>query len=618
MRQLSWLLRLEALICALAGLAALLLPELPIRFLSQAPVGSLVGWLDVVHLVRAAGWMLELLAVLHLLAPLAADRCLGPTRVMTAVRVAAGIARWWLVVDASPAIAWLGWLDLGLAAWSILALLGTGSVDREPPDTRAMVGTAARTGRPVLRLVGGLLAIGVALAMADRLFRTNRTAGPPTESKAGALPDAEHFKHASLMRPGLPGFPLYIFEALPQTFPDRLPGGWASLGLIFEPGRTTPVGFAEHPGPIPGLTPNCALCHSATYRTSESSPPRFVPGAPSGSLDFQRLMAFLFEAAADPRFTDGTLMAAMRARRGLSGLEGAVYERVVIPAAAGVLRMARRDFDWMVRAPVAGPGRQDAGTVLKHNILRLPLDGTVANSDYRPVWSQRDGYRLLHRWSGGGQLLAQENLLAAALFNAMEPALLDRESFARITNYLAQLAPPAFPLPISRPLADRGAGLFRQHCAECHDPGGARYNAITPLREIGTDGEYLAASTPEFLTSLSRFERGPFRFNAQQATDGYLNSSLEGLWLRAPYLHNGSVPTVADLLEPPERRPSTFRRGGDVVDGERLGLRTGRENADGGFLFDTRARGNANSGHRYGVDLPHADKQALLEHLKTL
>jgi hypothetical protein len=93
---------------------------------------------------------------------------------------------------------------------------------------------------------------------------------------------------------------------------------------------------------------------------------------------------------------------------------------------------------------------------------------------------------------------------------------------------------------------------------------------------------------------------------------------LDGLWLR-PHLHNGSVPTLRDLLEPPERRPTVFYRGYTVYDYANVGFVTsGPEAEREGFRYDTSVRGNSNAGHVYGTDLTPEQKAVLLEFMKTL
>jgi hypothetical protein len=107
---------------------------------------------------------------------------------------------------------------------------------------------------------------------------------------------------------------------------------------------------------------------------------------------------------------------------------------------------------------------------------------------------------------------------------------------------------------------------------------------------------------------------------------GYISPPLDGIWLRAPYLHNGSVPTLRDLLNVPEQRPVTFHRGYDVFDPVKVGfaepaLRAtgpGGKLTDPYFLFDTRRRGEGNGGHLYGTQLSEGEKTNLLEYLKTL
>ena len=99
-------------------------------------------------------------------------------------------------------------------------------------------------------------------------------------------------------------------------------------------------------------------------------------------------------------------------------------------------------------------------------------------------------------------------------------------------------------------------------------------------------------------------------------TNGYLNSLLDGVWLRAPYLHNGSVATLRDLLLPPAQRARTFYRGNDLYDQVNVGFVSAP--VPGAVLIDTALQGNGNGGHVYGTNLTEADRTALLEYLKTL
>jgi hypothetical protein len=120
---------------------------------------------------------------------------------------------------------------------------------------------------------------------------------------------------------------------------------------------------------------------------------------------------------------------------------------------------------------------------------------------------------------------------------------------------------------------------------------------------------YLAYS-PDYAWGFRYFEK----------TEGYVAVPLNGLWLRGPYLHNGSVPNLRALLDPPEARPAVFWRGSDLVDTANGGF-VSTEDGDAvrrPWRYDTVLPGNSNAGHLWGTDLLPADKDALLAYLKTL
>jgi hypothetical protein len=168
-------------------------------------------------------------------------------------------------------------------------------------------------------------------------------------------------------------------------------------------------------------------------------------------------------------------------------------------------------------------------------------------------------------------------------------------------------------------------------CAACHGSQGAdRYQftganlgKVEPNSKLGTDPGRLDSYTEAFrqrqLAEL--FAGTPYQFKHFVKTDGYANLPLDGLWLRGPYLHNGAVPTLRDLLAPPAQRPVAFVRGIDVIDGRNGGFiapacEPGRPPPQG-FCYDTRLPGNGNGGHVYGTSLSAPEKDDLIAYLLT-
>jgi len=142
---------------------------------------------------------------------------------------------------------------------------------------------------------------------------------------------------------------------------------------------------------------------------------------------------------------------------------------------------------------------------------------------------------------------------------------------------------------------------------------------VTPIEEIGTDRHRFDSFNTMLVEHMNTIGTGyPWHFTHFRKSNGYANMPLDGIWARAPYLHNGSVPSLRELLELPEKRTQVFYIGYDVYDPENVGfIFSGPEAERLGFELNTSLPGNSNSGHLYGTELSAEEKEALIEFLKT-
>ena len=144
-------------------------------------------------------------------------------------------------------------------------------------------------------------------------------------------------------------------------------------------------------------------------------------------------------------------------------------------------------------------------------------------------------------------------------------------NFPDVLAYLKSLDPPKYPLETVAEQVLKGKDIFNIHCAKCHGTYGDNEtypNLLVDLASIQTD-PLLATSnfslTP-FLASYNASWFGQGENGAELvATNGYVAPPLDGVWATAPYLHNGSVPTLEDLLNS-EQRPIYWQRTFDSND----------------------------------------------------
>jgi hypothetical protein len=296
------------------------------------------------------------------------------------------------------------------------------------------------------------------------------------------------------------------------------------------------------------------------------------------------------------------------------------------------LLFLRDRFKFMDREPDAGPGRVDTfnppKVLMNFPMELLPEREWVGNCDLPSIWNQGKRQGMWLHWDGNNNSVEERNRSAAFGTGAIPPTL-DRPSIKRMETWLRDAKPPDYPYPIDGALAQRGVPVYREYCARCHGESGKDFTGefvgqVTAIEQIGTDRHRLDSYTAEVCANQNLLYSAypQDRFTHFRKTFGYANQPLDGVWLRAPFLHNGSVPTLRDLLNPSGERPKTFYRGYDVYDPKNVGFVSNvpAEKSRKYFRFDTALPGNGNAGHEgpaYGTALPSADKEALLEYLKT-
>jgi hypothetical protein len=454
----------------------------------------------------------------------------------------------------------------------------------------------------------------------------------------------EHYKYGSIgSEPGvsllqpvggvLP--PYWVFRALPTICRDRLPGGYASFGFILEPNHDLPVGVSRrHRIGIDHVGLNCAVCHSGTIRDSPTAAPRIVLGMPAHQLDLQGFVQFVLECTLDSRVTAEAVRATFP--RG-SGPD--TFERILLRTGLmDRLKLQTLDLKNRIdpilrdRVPRWGRGRVDTFNPYKAiqfnwNLDRLPPSELLGASDFPSLWNQapREGMHL--HWDGDNDSVDERNL-SAGLGAGITPVTVDHAGLKRVRDWIWTLQPPPYPYPVDALKAARGEVLYRQQCVDCHadhrfrtgTKAGAHVGEVEDIDRVKTDRHRLDSyTTPFALDQYGLFPDSPYRFTHFRKTHGYANQPLDGIWLRGPYLHNGSVPTLRDLLNAPARRPAVFFRGNDVYDQSGVGFVSNVPEGNGRRFsqYDTTVPGNGNGGHEYGTTLPDGDKDAIVEYLKT-
>jgi mono/diheme cytochrome c family protein len=311
-----------------------------------------------------------------------------------------------------------------------------------------------------------------------------------------------------------------------------------------------------------------------------------------------------------------------------------------------------------------GPGRIDAfgnaRRLVFKNAPKIPLNSPAS---FPHLWSaaQHDWFH----WDGNTNSFMERNIGQAMGVGAIADletgaSTILASNIHTLETFFSQLTPPQWPegqfgaVDTASERYRKGATLYIQHCARCHDrqEGGQKSpdGSITyGLKQVGTDPlrasnfatplDGAAPFTRELQAVVRKVKshadieadagehRGLSDLPDEQirwlTTLGYVARPLEGIWATAPYLHNGSVPTLDDLLKPEDQRPICFPVGHREYDPVKLGYVSEFAKVPSAehsrlFVYDTRIDGNSNRGHLYGTRLSANDREALLEYLKVM
>jgi hypothetical protein len=511
-------------------------------------------------------------------------------------------------------------------------------------------------------------------------------------AEAGWVPPRSNDQRTAFIdgTPGTELIPLAVLKVLPDMFPDQFqPGGKDAGDWIEQFGFTRrpagdggdpdlPVGFtvsnyrpkSGSPSPVVFVGVGCAACHSTAIRTSDTAAV-VVYGAGNNSINFLAWVDGLRTVLLDEeRMTPAKIFQAYAAK---FKTRLPLAEQLM---ARAWLQQSRAQFAGNLPkydSPYSGAELRDpdsmplgpSRTQPFRNLVRLILDRPAAADwgyskipcvywESRREWGQFDGG--IHDFHARSAMAAMSS--GATVDNMALPEI--RDNIIRATDYTMTLAGPSFektfgikPDPAR---VARGREVYNAYCAGCHGAPGATseewkrgkdLGVVFKPEAIGTDPERVRYRHADELADkvYAHFPEGnPFHFDRNDlrplppgapgypSVAGYISHPLEGLFSRAPYLHNASVPTLAELINL-ERRRDVFYRGNNVYDVERVGLVV-PDKPDGRryFRYDATVRGNSNRGHDYPWPYPdggwnrsnpeHAKKMGaltdLLEYLKTL
>jgi len=408
----------------------------------------------------------------------------------------------------------------------------------------------------------------------------------------------------------------------------------------------------------------CATCHAGRLYSATGVPTSEAwIGLPSTSVNFERYSVELFEALdAASNVPEETLDSVKQMFPSVSPEELRSLRKFYLPQLKDSIAAAKANTGRFVPYSNGSAGLTNGAATLMNYFGQLPPDhfhaeqaaytsipefgglsfrtSILCDGIYAPPGFSHDGdvenrKSETHR-HGVARIISL--FTVGTLGNSIDKASKVSPQVRDTIDFVFdEYVPPRFPGAINAEKSLAGLSVYQRACESCHGQylqEQGRYvlrdlpNRLVPVDKIGTDPLRAQVVTQPLLKLLEKTALGPDL--GAQRTLGYLANSLTGIWATAPYLHNGSVPTLWHLMHA-EARPVRFEVGGHHLDFARVGI-SGTADSAGNYAlkadeipwtipdwYDTNEPGKSRKGHESQFDsLTESDKDTLLEFLKEL
>ncbi len=400
----------------------------------------------------------------------------------------------------------------------------------------------------------------------------------------------------------------YIGTGIPFSFLEkRLSGArdtvWnrtGNAGLLSYPFNA----FSAYNG-VEVVAGNCFTCHTSRMEG------QLVPGLGNVESDFQKSIKFtatLTNVLVRQKY--GRKSEEFKAFKEFGYFYKAIAPKIVTknPGVNPAFRLEEACVNYRNPADLS---------MQKHRNFKTPAYSLAA--DVPPLWNIAKKNALYYNGMGRGdfsKLLMQASVLGIP--DSTHARKVQRH-FVDVVAWAAQLQPPPYPRAVDPVLVAKGKVLFEENCSRCHGAYGAKEtypNKLVSLDEVGTDPYY--ARYFSRVSGLGHWYNQSWFANTSPASrmepsEGYVAPPLDGVWATAPYLHNGSVPSLDALLHS-TTRPAKWKRM-DEYDHENMGW---KYEESGKGRYDTSLPGYGNKGHYFGDHLSAEERKAVIEYLKTL